>query len=143
VFRSLSLSLLLMMTAAVHANPLEPHRWKHRLIVMRLDGEGAMEARAAVERQLERRGEGIADRELVFIDVTPGVEALAGASALAPRAAEAVRKRLELERGVEFALIGKDGGLKARQRGEFDLDDFFARIDRMPMRRAEMRREGG
>ena len=53
-----------------------------------------------------------------------------------------VRRRLELQgRGAQLVLIGKDGGVKARQsEGVFDLARVFELIDSMPMRRAEMQR---
>jgi hypothetical protein len=35
-------------------------------------------------------------------------------------------------------LIGKDGGEAARCSGTLDLEKWFALIDEMPMRRAEM-----
>ena len=42
------------------------------------------------------------------------------------------------EERYSVCLIGKDGGLKHRQK-RLDLDELFSRIDAMPMRRAEMR----
>ncbi|MEO0341702.1 MAG: DUF4174 domain-containing protein, partial [Bacteroidota bacterium] len=42
-----------------------------------------------------------------------------------------------------FILIGKDGGVKLRSTSVVPLDDLFALIDGMPMRRAEIRRKKG
>ena len=42
-------------------------------------------------------------------------------------------------RGIDFNLIGKDGGVKKRWSGVVWIDDLFATIDAMPMRRYEMR----
>ncbi len=39
----------------------------------------------------------------------------------------------------EMILIGKDGSQKARS-DELDLPQFFTKIDKMPLRRAEMQR---
>ena len=53
----------------------------------------------------------------------------------------AVRRRLGLqERNPQLVLIGKDGGVKARQSGVFDLGELLALIDTMPVRRAEAHR---
>jgi hypothetical protein len=54
--------------------------------------------------------------------------------------------------GFEIVLIGLDGGIKLRQDSSPEKDNLFfadplaelyALIDGMPMRRAEMRRQGG
>ena len=37
-------------------------------------------------------------------------------------------------------LIGKDGGIKARYNNMPDLKEIFSLIDRMPMRRSEMKK---
>ena len=43
----------------------------------------------------------------------------------------------------ELVLIGKDGGVKARDPSPAALEAFLRLIDTMPMRRAEMRQAGG
>ena len=78
--------------------------------------------------------EGQADRELTVIRLLgqladPGVDA------------SAVRERLSLPPDrFELALVGKDGGVALRQRCAVTLAELFARIDAMPMRRAELRK---
>ncbi len=44
--------------------------------------------------------------------------------------------------GLEAILIGKDGGVKARQAEELDIAAFFDAIDQMPMRQREMQERG-
>ena len=42
----------------------------------------------------------------------------------------------------EVILIGLDGGVKLRENELLSIDELFGTIDRMPMRRAELRRGG-
>ncbi|MBF2759870.1 MAG: DUF4174 domain-containing protein [Ectothiorhodospiraceae bacterium AqS1] len=46
------------------------------------------------------------------------------------------------DKRFEMVLIGKDGGIKARSLNLSDFADFFALIDTMPMRRAEIAERG-
>lgn len=39
-------------------------------------------------------------------------------------------------------LVGKDGGVKRRANDPVNLNELFAQIDRLPMRRAEMEERG-
>ena len=55
---------------------------------------------------------------------------------------QALRKKYDVETGkLTLILIGKDGGEKMRQVGSIDLQSIFKRIDSMPMRQSEMRRQ--
>jgi hypothetical protein len=52
---------------------------------------------------------------------------------------QSLRERWQLPpNGWQTALVGKDGGVKARWASPVDPDDIFALIDAMPMRRDEM-----
>jgi hypothetical protein len=57
--------------------------------------------------------------------------------------AKALRTRYGAEDGSTFTalLIGKDGGVKWRDREPADLSRIFSLIDSMPMRRQEMTRQ--
>ena len=43
--------------------------------------------------------------------------------------------------GFEAVLVGKDGGVKARQSESLDINAFFNEIDSMPMRQQEMQQQ--
>lgn len=49
-----------------------------------------------------------------------------------------LRRRANCNDDLEFVLIGKDTGVKARWTDDFTQEDLFSRIDAMPMRRYEM-----
>lgn len=128
------------MTATGAADPLDSHRWKHRLI---LSFVSTRDAAKAVEVSLHKMRSGVLDRDLVVMDVSAS-NRIGGALRFSNEESEALRRRLSIpSQGNHFVLIGKDGGVKARQRGDLSLEKFFALIDTMPMRRAEMRRKQG
>ena len=54
-----------------------------------------------------------------------------------------LRKKADCKDDLEFVLIGKDTGVKARWHKDFTQEDLFNRIDAMPMRRFEMRQQAG
>jgi len=85
------------------------------------------------------------DVDVVFIDANElrAIEPGATDSRTVRRAMVAWSEGSEQAIDFELVLIGKDGGVKSRQRDPAVLDDLLDRIDAMPMRRAEVRRAGG
>ncbi len=96
---------------------LSAHRWRSRVIVL--------SAPLASDPELARARRLLADR--------------------AGEAEERDVVVLEVIRPGPFAvhLVGKDGGVKLRREGRVELDELWAAIDAMPMRREEKRRRGG
>ena len=94
-----------------------------------------------LEAELARRRCEVRERDLVVVRIGPGAAEIGG-RALDPGDGPALRERFRAP--VEEPLVvvvGKDGG--AKQRGpQLTLDAVFAAIDRMPMRRAEVRERG-
>jgi nucleoside diphosphate kinase len=84
----------------------------------------------------------IEERDLKMIDVSEGQHRVV--TALRPSTAQinTIRKQLSIGVGETrplIVLIGKDSGEKARCHDAIDLEKWFALIDAMPMRRAEIR----
>ena len=52
-----------------------------------------------------------------------------------------IHQRNKCPRGIDFNLIGKDGGIKKIWSDVVWIEDLFATIDAMPMRRYEMRQK--
>lgn len=122
-------------------SPLEPYAWKHRLIVYDASG-GELET---LGETIERFEPGIADRDLLFLRLGEAPELPFHRKLEAKeqsRLRERFAKEWQREEGAEdeavFLLVGKDGTLKDRQTGRLDLEEWFARIDAMPMRRREI-----
>jgi len=126
----------------VTPDPLAQYRWTHRLIVIDVPDTAA--GRSALEKlrvALEASKADVLERDLLFVSVGDvPADADPSIPALAPSQRVAIRGRIDLHGGeAELVLIGKDGGVKARQSGAFDLPRLLAIIDTMPMRRAEAR----
>ncbi len=124
------------------AEPLDPYRWKSRLIMASVP---TGEAREQLTAALAANRAAIDERDLKVVDVSPEAARIPGTVRLDPQQTTALREKLKLsarETNAVFILIGKDGGEKARQRGPLKIASWFTLIDGMPMRRDEIRRQG-
>lgn len=115
---------LLFVPGPAHAAPqradglpdLSAHRWRSRVIVLSAPSASDAERARALRLLADRAGEA-EERDVVVVEVlSPGPFAV--------------------------HLVGKDGGVKLRREGRVDLDELWAVIDAMPMRREEKRRRG-
>lgn len=127
-------------------DPLARHRWTHRLLIVDVpDTAAGRITLQAFRTALEDEVEEVRDRDLLVVAVGElgrAAPQLRPALDLSPSERQAVRRRLGLEgREPQLVLIGKDGGVKARQSGVFDLPRILALIDTMPMRQGEVRRQ--
>ncbi len=125
---------------------LEEMRWRNRLLVVASDRRDEM-----VDRQLvaiATHADGWSDRDLVTIVLLPdrGYVArdpkggLSDADVLASEVAASMRRRFGIEDdGFQAALVGKDGGVKARYQAIVSPAAVFPFIDAMPMRMDEMK----
>lgn len=122
------------------AGPLDPHRWERRLLIVFADS-GDDPALADQRARIAADEAGFDDRRLLLITVI-GDDAQTG-DAPGPDGS-ALRQRFGVARGFTAVLVGLDGGEKARtSTAAFTMSDLFAQIDRMPMRRRELRERGG
>lgn len=127
--------------AAEGKEAISESRWNYRLVVYFAPLE---EQRDALGKQIDRLLPAARERGLRLVSL--GVTSVGSELSLFLFEAEKAlwRERLDVvgAAGV-FFLIGKDGGVTARQRGAPELQRFFELIAMMPMRRAELRRERG
>ncbi len=101
----------------IGASPdLTQHLWKNRVLVVDVSHSNDPSYAEQIAR-FEANTAEMAERDLV-------VETVTGAESF------------------QVSLYGLDGGQKWRQSEPLDMDRLFARIDSMPMRQAEMRRDG-
>jgi hypothetical protein len=84
----------------------------------------------------------VAERDLVVFTILESGQSSMNAKLLASETALSLRKRYNVNQG-EFAviLVGKDGGIKLNRQNETRLEEIFALIDAMPMRREEIRQK--
>lgn len=129
------------MSAVVHAQPLARHQWQHRVVLVfaQAPTSPAIEEQLAVLRQQQ---EGLAERDLVIYRVGTEAGIKPSGKKLLPEDVVAFRQKYAADQpDFRFVLLGKDATEKWRTDEQASVEELFARIDRMPMRRAEMRRQ--
>lgn len=108
-------------------------RWNYRVFVLLAPTDRDEFAQLALE-QLKALEDELNQRD-AFIILAYGSEA-----SQKPLAAEARRRLQATPETTALILIGKDGGVKARQTEKSDVQALLDLIDTMPMRQAEIRR---
>lgn len=126
---------------ALAADTLGGFRWQHRLVVVAASADTDPDL-TAQRRGRERDLAGWAERALRLVEVV-GDRVLVDGERSSLQAAQ-VRDELRLDGGAfAAALVGFDGGVKARADRAFANEELFGRVDGMPMRRQELGRRGG
>ncbi|MEP9350965.1 DUF4174 domain-containing protein [Xanthobacter sp. KR7-225] len=108
------------------AASLDSYHWRARpVVVVAPSTADARYAEQAARLAADRAG--LAERDMVVLTVTGADDPL--------------RRRLDVPSdGFRVLLVGKDGHVAGRWSAPVDPSTLFALIDRMPMRRDEMRR---
>lgn len=142
-FRSLTCRFLLAgivpVMAAGSAAAMSDYQWKKRPIVVFSPSES--DARFVRQKAIISGARtNFLDRDVVVVYVNGGTvnhELGAGPG----MSAAALRSRFRASEGAfRVLLIGKDGGIKLDSPSPLAASDLFAEIDRMPMRRDEIRK---
>ncbi|MEM6973470.1 MAG: DUF4174 domain-containing protein [Pseudomonadota bacterium] len=107
---------------------LATYRWANRPIVVFADSDEDPRLKDQLDRFLQGSAQLEARDNVVLLDTDP--------VALSP-----LRRRFRPE-GFTVILVGKDGGEKLRANQVLPIATLNATIDRMPMRRREMRERG-
>ncbi|MFO7726528.1 MAG: DUF4174 domain-containing protein [Oceanipulchritudo sp.] len=118
------------------ANPLDSFRWDNRLLLIHV--ESPEEARAVIGEFEAAAGE-VDDRDLLWFIADPEDLHTNKPESLEDSLRDRIHDLVSAQElpDERVRLIGKDGGIKGRYE-RLDLPAVFARIDSMPMRRAEM-----
>jgi hypothetical protein len=142
VFALISLLLLAAPAGAARSEAnLERYEWKNRLLLVFAPSQDHTAYQELVQG-LNSAEEELADRDLVVFHLFEGKTGYVFGDAIRPESVTTLRERYDPERGgLTLVLIGKDGAEKARQVGDYNLEALFRRIDEMPMRKPEMRRD--
>jgi hypothetical protein len=120
-------------------DPIAEHQWTNRLLLV-FSVSGSNEDIRSFRRLLAESACDLEDRDLVVGWIPMGEPASFDSRDLSAEEAASLRSRFDVTPvGQVVILIGKDGGVKARYEQAPKLDEVFALIDGMPMRRAEMR----
>ena len=131
-----------MSISTVTAQPLDKHRWKDRLILLFAPDRDDDTAREQLKRFRQASAE-VEDRDLVIYQINPQRVVYGPAERSVDSPADWFYQKYDVDRdGFAVILIGKDGGEKLRSTELIDPRKIFDLIDTMPMRRAEMRKNG-
>ena len=107
-------------------------RWKHRIILVEQANDRTISELAAHRAAIE-------ERHIVWFAVVAGELRSNYHGALEGGLLQHLRQDYFDRSGSPVMLIGKDGSIKSSD-PSLDMGDYFARIDSMPMRQAEMAR---
>lgn len=126
--------------AASEPFDLSQFQWEKRLLVLSAPS-AADPALNAQQSALYSSLAAFRSRDLVLINLLDSPEADANGRHLAPAEVADIRTRLGMSRGsFSLKLIGKDGSVKLSSDAVTPMENIYALIDTMPMRRAEAAR---
>lgn len=129
--------LVMIGMPALSMAQLEQHRWQDRIILIFASSEEQQDFQEQWQ-DLQKDTAGLAERDLVVYTIFED-QSLHNLTATGVKQ---LQKRFHTDQSpFKVLLLGKDGGIKAQQNSPIPRADFFALIDGMPMRRAEMRRK--
>ena len=115
---------------------LTDYRWKNRILLL-FAPSGNDANYKSFRSDWDRRGEAVADRDLLMVEVLERSDSRLGDTRLGAASAAKLRKQFQIESGsTMFILIGKDGTEKLRKE-TVKIEDLFEVIDAMPMRKRE------
>lgn len=136
--RERTAALASALDAGVNADGLATMlRWDERLLVISSPSElDAISSAQCSSTALERAA--MASRDLRMVQLFASRGGRIAGRTLTRAQIDALRDRWSLDPGRwSVALVGKDGGVKQRWSSPVGLDEVFAQIDVMPMRRSE------
>lgn len=116
----------LMLSAMLFMLNFSPQDVAHReilLVVQRMDDPDLL----IQKKILQADEEGLTERDIIITLITPESDK------------KRFEKLLKNGQGFLFILIGKDGGIKLSSDKPVTLEQLFALIDSMPMRRYEVK----
>jgi hypothetical protein len=122
--------------------PLSDHRWQERVILLFASDDESLQLCEQLELLTSQMAE-VTSRDLLIYQVFKDDGRGPGQTAIDRQKVNALRRHYQVEADVpfQFILIGKDGGVKMRSSAIVSMQSLFARIDAMPMRQVEMKRQ--
>ena len=127
----------------LNAQNLEDYLWKNRILIIRTNSIESQKYLQQLEN-LKDSEDGLMDRKLVIyqfiknefyvIDFKNEKNGKSGKTSV-----EFEKKYFQKDKDFEVILIGLDGGIKLRQTEVLKKRDLYKTIDKMPMRRNEIR----
>ena len=137
---SIFIILVFASMTMLQAQDLSEHRWKDRLVLLLSDDLANPELRKQ-QQILTGLNQELRDRKIVVYTVTPEFLYTGLKGMKKNRNNTLCRKYKKGKASFQVVLLGLDGGVKLRENRAVKPEELFGLIDRMPMRRAELRRK--
>ena len=131
-------ALIPMLAFPAMADSLDPYVGLKRLIIVSSPNAAESER---INVSFAKHRMQLEERDVTIIDVSENPHQITAAVRLSREKTAKIRDEFKLKSGetrAVFILVGMDGGEKARCHQTLDLEKWFALIDRMPMRKAEI-----
>ncbi len=120
---------------------LSDYQWKNRLILIFSPNQQNFDYQEQAQA-LNRQTQGIKERDLIVFHFFSEQKGFYENQIIEAPTAARIREKYEIPADeFRILLIGKDGGVKLRERAFTSTDHIFGLIDRMPMRQREMREQ--
>ena len=122
------------------AQSLAQHEWENRVVLLFApDFENKELKEQLAFFQNDKKG--LEDRKLIVYQITPTKVKKDGTPLNGKSEIDSWFKKFKVDKkGFTFILMGLDGGEKMRNSDPVSVEKLYSKIDRMPMRRAEIRR---
>ena len=144
VFLALAVAVLLSdfsQNAIAEPLDLRQFQWKNRLLFLFAPNRNHPMF-VSLHTALSAQRAEVADRDLIVFEILESDPSSMNTQSLASDSALSLRKQYKVNTGeYTMLLVGKDGGIKLKRQDETRLEEIFALIDAMPMRREEMRQK--
>ncbi len=131
---------MLMTTASTAysvSQNIDTHQWQHRLLLITSETKDDLEVSSAIDQFIEDP-DGLTDRRIIIYQITPDSFKRFDESTW-HRSDEVFGSYVRERHDERIILIGLDGGVKERYPINVRPEDIWADIDKMPMRRSELR----
>ncbi len=135
------IALLLFLPFMSQAQDLSKHHWKNRLVVVVADSASDELLNEQLEI-LSPEAEGLEDRKVLVYQVTPDATLIGDERVGEGEESKTLHHRFSPSgKNFQVLLIGLDGGVKYRQSKPISIEKLYGLIDRMPMRKLEIRQK--
>ncbi len=118
---------------------LDQFKWENRVLLIFAEDSDSDMYQAQI-KSLHSHQEGLTERDLIIFSVFDQECSNLDGNEIDDISAERIRNDFsDQKEAYSIFLIGKDGGVKLHKNQLLDIDELFNAIDRMPMRKREMR----
>lgn len=118
---------------------ISDYQWKNRLVVLLTDSQDSQLYQLQL-KDLKTDLQGLKERKILVITLTPNYQITGIDNGIEQKAVLNFKKLKKETDGFEVILVGLDGYIKLQQSKLLTHQELFAQIDRMPMRRDEIKK---